>query len=533
MIFSPPPCQCFHLIDTSYHGAFFPKFEKPTKTKDVKKMAKTKNTHAFQNDIKHYDKIRDILRFLYMYGSSSKEELVEKKLAKSISSFYDTKQRIENYIDGEYLQEHKSSEKGSGKKFRFMYDPFVCPVNYLAETYQNCSYVIDDVIFFFCLMQLFSGPNTPQNPYEYYDFEETDSSGSLAMDRAYTLTELISQMSIIYERNQEILSDLNGIDVNELHSELLFTLPKVRARVNELVSLGILISPTKDTFQLSQDIFENCSSNELADLQLMSQFFYNCSFLTIPGFYLSATIEEYSQSNFVPESDKFFIKQENPVFFYKNQRLQSVIDDDVTWTLINSIHNLNVVHYSYRTKDSEILEFDILPMKIVIDKQYGRQYFFGYNYSEHKFFMPRISSITDISINKKIKEPQKYEFIPYYSGKEHIHSIYNQIYSEYIDNVWNIAFGESTTEVLIHFNFPIDDYAKYLDRLKRTMHNGQITELGNGNIAFTVVTQNELELVPWIRSFGKFAVVDQNKNPNLATKIKNDWKEAIQQYGII
>ena len=38
-----------------------------------------KTTHAFQSDIKHYDKIRDILRYLYMYGSSSKEELVEKK----------------------------------------------------------------------------------------------------------------------------------------------------------------------------------------------------------------------------------------------------------------------------------------------------------------------------------------------------------------------------------------------------------------------------------------------------------------------
>lgn len=496
-------------------------------------MAKTKNTHAFQNDIKHYDKIRDILRFLYMYGSSSKEELVEKKLAKSISSFYDTKQRIENYIDGEYLQEHKSSKKGSGKKYRFMYDPFVCPVNYLAETYQNCSYVIDDVIFYFCLMQSFSGPNTAQNPYEYYDFDEFDSSGSLAMDQAYTLTELISQMSIIYERNQEILHDLNDIEINYIHSELLFTLPKVKARVNELVSLGILISPTKDTFQLAPDFFANFTFDELSDLQLMVQFFYNCSFLTIPGFYLSATIEEYLHSYYVSNTDKFFIKQENPVFFYKNQRLQSVIDDDVTWALINSIHNFDVVHYSYRTKGAEILEFDILPMKIVIDKQYGRHYFFGYNYSEHKFFMPRISSISNITVNKKIKIPQKYEFIPNYTGTEDIHSIYNQIYQDNIENIWNITFGKNTTEVVIHFQFPLSDYAKYLDRLKRTMHNGKITELGDGKITFSVNVQSELELVPWIRSFGEFAVVDQYTNTELANKIKSDWKEAMQQYGII
>ena len=47
-------------------------------------MAKTKNTHAFQSDIKHYDKIRDILRYLYMYGSSSKEELEKKSFPKAL-----------------------------------------------------------------------------------------------------------------------------------------------------------------------------------------------------------------------------------------------------------------------------------------------------------------------------------------------------------------------------------------------------------------------------------------------------------------
>ena len=159
--------KAFQLMELYYHTMISYFYKKPTKIQEWIKMARTKNTHAFQSDIKHYDKIRDILRYLYMYGSSSKEELVEKKLSKSISSFYDTKQRIENYIDGEYLQEHKSKEKGSGKKYRFMYDPFICPVNYLADTYQNCSYVIDDFIFYFCLMQTFTDPDFRQKPYEY------------------------------------------------------------------------------------------------------------------------------------------------------------------------------------------------------------------------------------------------------------------------------------------------------------------------------------------------------------------------------
>lgn len=497
-------------------------------------MAKTKNTHAFQNDIKHYDKIRDILRYLYMYGGSTKEELVEKKLAKSISSFYDIKQRLENYIDGEFFEEHKSPEKGAGKKYRFMYDPFKCPVNYLAETYQNCSYVIDDVIFYFCLMQAFTDTNMAMTPYSYYEKSEEDPYDyTIPVDASFTINELVSQISIIFEKNQEMLSELNNIHTNELHIEQLFTVPKIRARVKELVDLGILVSVSKDYYRLSSDIFADLSSDELSDLQLMVQFFYNCSFLTVPGFYLSSTIAEYSQANFLSETDNFFNKQENPVFFYKNNRLQTVIDDDIMWTLLNAIHRKEVVHFTYKSKSGALQEYDILPMKIVIDKQYGRQYFFGYNYSYNNFIMHRISAITNISISKKIKPEHRFCFISDNEKEQDIHYIYNKLYNENIHNVWNIALGETEINVHITFSFPKKEYGMLFSQLKSSLHHGKIRELENGVIDFNIITKNELELVPWIRSFGAYAVVDSTQNPILANKIKNDWKEALAQYGTI
>ena len=495
-------------------------------------MAKTKNTHAFQNDIKHYDKIRNILRYLYMYGGATKEELVEKKLTKSISSFYDIKQRLGNYIDGEYFQEHKSPEKGTGKKYRFMYDPFKCPVNYLAETYQNCSYVIDDVIFYFLLMQAFIDMDMITSPYSYYmKYEEDFEYYTIPLEGSFRIPDLVSQISIIYEKNQEILKEINNIGVNEDHPEQLFTASKIKARVNELVDLGILVSVSKDYYKLSPDIFSELSRDELSELQLMTQFFYNCSFLTIPGFYLSSTIAEYSQANFITETESFFNKQENPVFFYKNNRLQSVIDDDVTWTLINAIHQKEAVHFTYKSKNGALQEYDILPMKIVIDKQYGRQYFFGYNYSYSNYIMPRISSITNISINKKIKSEQRFCFIPEIDKEQDIHLVYDKLYRENILNVWNIALGENESTVHITFNFPSNDYGKLLSQLKSSMRHGNIQELGNGVVDFNIVTKNELELVPWIRSFGAYAIVDSQQNPKLANKLKNDLKEALAQYG--
>lgn len=497
-------------------------------------MAKTKNTHAFQSDIKHYDKIRDILRYLYMYGSSSKEELVEKRLSKSISSFYDTKQRIENYIDGEYLQEHKSKEKGSGKKYRFMYDPFICPVNYLAETYQNCSYVIDDFIFYFCLMQTFTDPDFRLRPYEYASEEYEEIDDCINYMQEFTINELITMLQIVFDTNQELLEQLNGIGGNTEHSEVLFTLPKVRARMIELADIGIFVSTSKDTYRLSSDIFMDLDADELKDVQLMAQYFYNCSFLTIPGYYLSSTVGEYAQSNFIEETDSFFNKQENPVFFYKNHRLQNVIDDDITWAVLDAIHNTNVIQYKYRTKSGSLKEYTVLPIKLVIDYQYGRQYFFCYDYAYKGFNMQRLSSVSDVSVMKKFKQPQKFEFVEDKIAKDtDIHQIYNHLYSKHFDYVWNIAMGENTSDVLIHFHFPEESYSKQLSRLKSTRHHGTITELGNGCVDFSVTVQSELELVPWIRGYGAYAIVDQNSNPDLAAKIKTDWEEEMKQYGII
>lgn len=494
-------------------------------------MAKTKNTHAFQNDIKHYDKIRDILRYLYMYGGSTKEELVEKKLAKSISSFYDIKQRLENYIDGEYFQEHKAPEKGTPKKYRFMYDPFKCPVNYLAETYQNCSYVIDDVIFYFCLMQAFIDMDIMPEPYDYCENDIEDEP--IPLNQCFTTNDLASQISIIYENNQSILNMLNNISTNETHSEQLFSLPKIKARVSELVDNGILVSVSKDQYRLSSDIFSDLSSDELSEVQLMTQFFYNCSFLTIPGFYLSTTISEYSQANFISEIDSFFNKQENPVFFYKNNRLQTVIDDDITWTLISAIHQKEIVHFTYKSKSGALQEYDILPMKIVIDKQYGRQYFFGYNYAYENYIMPRISSISHISITHKTKPEQKFAFVPPDYKNQDIHDVYDMLYKENISNVWNIAMGENTTNVHITFKFPQNNYEKLRYQLMSSMRHGTFQESGNGIIDFNIDVKNELELVPWIRSFGSYAIVDNQQNPALAKKLKSDWKEALSQYGTL
>lgn len=505
-------------------------------------MAKTKNTHAFQNDIKHYDHIRDILRHLFMYGNLSKEELVERKLSKSISSFYDTIQRIQNYLDGQYLDTFRTEEKGTGKKFRFLYDPFKCPVNYLAETYQNCSYVLDDFIIYFFLMQLFVDPDMG-SPYAHLTAAESRDGAeeSLGYRQEFTVDKnFIAGLSNIYEDHQERLEALNGVPNNEDASLLVFTRNKVRPRIAELADLGILTRTGKDTYRLSDDLFAQLAGEELPAVQLMTQFFYNSSFLTVPGYYLSSTIREYDLANCCTQKkdnsddNNFFNKQKNPVFFYRNGRLQNVINDDITWALLNAIHNTEAVRYQYRSKTGELREYTALPMKLVLDQQYGRQYFFCYDYTYKMFNVQRMSAVSKLTAVRDITPPQKFEFAEGVTADTDIHSLYQEVYAAHFEHVWNIAADNGPpSDVLIHFTFPADTYAYHLSRLKANRHHGQIRELGGGRIDFSVTVQSEQELVPWIRSYGAAASVDKVQNPALAERIKSDWERALKQYGAI
>ena len=145
--------------------------------------------------------------------------------------------------------------------------------------------------------------------------------------------------------------------------------------------------------------------------------------------------------------------------------------------------------------------------------------------------MQRLSSISEVTVAKNMKPSQRFEFIEGYLKDIDIHKIYLDTYSQHFEKVWNIAMGESATDILIHFHFAPEAYSKQLSRLKATRHHGIIEELGGGNIDYTVSVQNELELVPWIRSYGASAIVDKAINPSLAERLKDDWKEALKQYG--
>ncbi len=294
-----------------------------------------KNTSTFLNDIKNYDLIRELIRHIFLYGNYSKGDLVKNKILGSERSAYDMIKRFKNYLDGEYLETHNLPTRKKDKRgYRLKYDPFLCPINYLADTYKNCAFVIEDFIFYFTILQAFK-PYPTLNPYKHLHLTEHDKyDNELNVGEFYNYDTLVGNIIDILDYNKEILSKLN--EINSFESiQTIFTTPKIKNRLSELVDLGIVVQ-RKNEYSLAPDIFLEYEDH-IEELILMTTFFYNYTELCIPGYFLANTLNQYlSYINFTASKQLTF-KQKNEVFFYKNSNLQNVLDNNVFWFFINAI----------------------------------------------------------------------------------------------------------------------------------------------------------------------------------------------------
>lgn len=489
-----------------------------------------KKTNIFLNDIKNYDLIRDMLRHIYMYGNYSKGDIVKNHLIGSERSVYDMINRIKNYLTGAYLTTHKLPNRKQDKNgYRFKYDPFQCPINYLADTYRNCSYIVEDFIYYFTLLQSFK-PYTGYNSYKHYDLDYyIDDVSELTINGEYTYDTLMSNFHDVLMTNEDILQKLKQSQCSDsVDSENLITPSKARDRLAELVELGI-IRRNNNMYSLAPDILEEYE-DYLEDILLMVQFFYNFTELCIPGYYLATTLSQYLITLGFEDNSKIITEQENPVFFYKNCSLQNVIDDNVFWDLLTAISSKYAVNLKYKNKIGNFRDYTLYPIKIVIEKQYGRHYLYAYNYLYENFILLRLDSISNVNRNTSITKDKLYSFL---NNTDNITEQINKLYEQQMSNVWNITTTDELYDVLIHFSCPKDYYLKLLNRVNSTGRNGIITPIDDTSFDYRIQVKSYIEMKPWIRAFGEYALVDKITSPELFEDIKNDYRKAYESYEII
>ncbi len=450
-----------------------------------------KNTKQFQNERKNYESIREMVNRMYLEPAIT----LNAKQKKLSAGQRDMIRRIINYIDPVYI---KKTTVENIPVTTFIADMYKCPVNYLAETYRYASYTHQQLLIYLTFMQLIS-------------------SGGLKDDKG----EGITDVSKPFYKN-----DLCG-DVND-RVQNTDTAYAVENMFDDLVDMGIIekykqeqnIPPSKQLYIISNDVLNNIDNLGLLNKLLeMVIFFYNIHPLAVPGYMLAHTIYEYLIYSFPKGEDMLHYMPSSDIFVYKNKAMYNTIHNNITWKILEAINNKKIINFDYTEQNNMVVNRNLLPEKIIIEHDYNRHYCYGIDPQTNIYYTPRIDQINNLKI---LNECNTQEYKPADFHKD-------------FENKWMVADAKSNDYVKIIFLLPEDEKLKtnIINNIEKTKRTGTLTYSGENTIIYEIYTTNQLELVPWINGFGRYARVDKDINPFLYNKLKEHNDELMAAYGLI
>lgn len=441
---------------------------------------KIKNTKIHLYEVMHYENIRSFIKALLFSPSMNKQSMQEAGIITSQRTFYDRLQNITFYME-DNIYEYKINRT---KYKNILNDLYMCPANYFADTYMYASYNEEDLFYYIIYMQIID---------------------KMLQESGYADT-IFCFNDILYYWPKSLNTKIK---------------PK-RDKFLELEKIGIIEYVHKSDrynklhYKLSDDILNYSENNFLDNLLDMVIFFYNHHYLSIPGYYLSKTINQYKILNQNTKNKEHY-QPENNLFVYRYVPKYNTLDNNILWDILQAIQNNHKISYTYTMQNGSSIKYNLIPIKIVIEYDYGKQYCYGYDDAAGKYFLSRIDMMDNIEISE-----EKYEN----------EDIYLNFDKDFI-NKWAIADNTGSYHIRIYFHFPAEKYKILKRQLENTMRFGKIVENNEGTITFDITISNYKEIIPWVNSFGEYAIVDKNICPELYNDIKLHNDKLREIYGII
>ena len=412
--------------------------------------------------IRDYENIRRILREIYIYGCFTKDDYIE--MGFSGRKVDKEQQRIGVYLPDKFIKKRRINKK----VIQYCrYNISDSTNNYLAETYRNKSFTMLDLLSYFYILQILGD----------------------GVER--TLQEILEEMPF------------DNADVE-------FTKDNLRVKLDELLENQFLQTKRDDRnvrYQVADDIWEGFLDEELLELLTYLEFIKNVSPVEMPYYFLQRRLKLYLFSERKIRTDS-----KSP-FQFKHNHIFNSLDNDILIECLSAI----------RAKYSLIIEKDVgkeaiaaLPIKVIHDSTYGRQYLMFYNVSRQMINGVRIDHI------KKVKIGEHFT-------KEEMDLV--EVNLNFDDFCWNMSgINEDPQEVIVRFYFDEKKEEFILNRLIREGHNGTISKLKAGVYEYRISLRDPKEIIPWIRSFGERAQVISSGDFEIEKTIEEDWEKAVNKY---
>ena len=422
---------------------------------------KERKSKGFIRTTKHLHSIARLIREIFIYGNKSRRDF--EALGCDDRSFDDQRRRITACIEDRFIDFSVRSDKS--KCWKFKTDLYHNSYNYLIETYRIKT-ITANLYWELILMQILSAAEIPLTKNDIFETFNLDNK--------------------ILKNKRNTSSDdiLFSPDVNVVNRTL-----------EKLLKYG-WISEIKDSkpykYIRTKSIFDDLSFDEISELYQAVTFHKNDALLTVPGYYLEKTLEDYCQQKFqkqLTNSDHFQFR------FYNYTK---ILDDRTNYIVQKAIVAKKRIKMTMYNNPSEII---LTPLSISTTYPYNKQ---------------QIKTLEGININLDNVETINIEA----SHNAQSQKVTNTKQHHRLELCFTFLSSDNPNEV-IHIKNRLKQEASWMELIKDT----------ETQLIYTALVNDSRKYVPWIRTFHKYVSFTKNTHSKLVQWVENDRREMLANYG--
>ena len=374
---------------------------------------------------------------------------------KSSRTYDDAKRRIESWL-GEYMKYQWDTD---GKRVFISVDTRNTVHNPLYKALKAKSFTNGDITLFFIIFDILNEPS-------------------------------------VYFSLWEILDKIDEIYLSRFEKNKIFDSSTVRKKLNEYVSMGILKTKKQGKI-LYYSRVENVSCSNTDMLHLFSEI--------MPCGALGAFLLDKQ-------------KEHRDIFTFKHHYINSALDSEIVYLLFSAMHEKREIEIKKITQKGDKRNLQIVPLKLFISVQNGRQYLMAYKRRNRRITSYRIDYIFDVKLLKKAED---FDFLrSKLNGMQPF--------------MWGVSTqGKSTrretVEFIVHFR---DDEQHIYDRLQREKRCGTVEKIDDSHARFYAEVYDTNEMLTWIRSFICRITYVNFSNKEIENQLKADIEAMYRMYGV-
>lgn len=375
---------------------------------------------------------------------------------KSARSYDDERRRLESWL-GNYMQFRQTSK---GKTVFLSIDSRVSRHNPLYTAWKAKSFTDGDISLHFILFDILYSPSI-----------------ALTLNE---ITDAIDKYLVTFDNAR------------------LFDSSTVRKKLNEYISEGIIVSERRGKTMY----YRRSDSTIFLDSNVLD-FFSEVTPCGVIGSYLLDKIEAHDNH-----------------FAFKHHYITRAMDSEIICQLFSAMsEKKSITMETINRHKDRISENHIIPLRIMISVQSGRQYLMAYSPRFNRITSFRTDNIVSVKLNEVSDQFDEL--------REKLNGM--------LPHLWGVSTQSTSGERLEHVEFTIkyeSTETHIHKRLEREKRCGVVEKIDNHTSRFTADVFDSSELIPWIRTFICRITEYSFSNKALESQFKEDMEEMYRLYGI-